>query len=213
MKIVCRFCVFGVSLGSDQANSLLPNLISMEVLAGGWGNLVMMSWLFAVERRSPSIYGFVTGRLNSVLRCTCGVRIRCTPTARWKTKQTDERRWRQSAWRGNWWRVMHQSWPTASTGVRQVAVVSVRSWAPRISKRWLSLAITWKFCWAPIPAIFVSYPNPELKRFQKEFTTIYSVLSFSDWIMDCAWQTYTFLAVRFVYISCLNVMFGRVGKF
>jgi hypothetical protein len=33
---------------------------------------------------------------------------------------------------------------------------------------------------APIPAIFVSYPNPKLKRFQKEYTTIYSVLPFSD---------------------------------
>jgi hypothetical protein len=37
----------------------------------------------------------------------------------------------------------------------------------------LVLATTKKLCCAPIPAIFVSYPNPKLKSFQKEHHTIY----------------------------------------
>jgi len=38
-------------------------------------------------------------------------------------------------------------------------------------------AITWKIGGAPIPGFFVSYPNPKLKRFQKEHTTVNSGLS------------------------------------
>jgi hypothetical protein len=35
--------------------------------------------------------------------------------------------------------------------------------------------MTWKFGGAPIPAIFVSYPNPKLKSFQKEYTTKWTI--------------------------------------
>jgi hypothetical protein len=30
--------------------------------------------------------------------------------------------------------------------------------------------------------------------FQKEYTTIFSVLPFLDWVMDCAWQIYHFFS-------------------
>jgi hypothetical protein len=65
-------------------------------------------------------------------------------------------------------------------------------------------ATTKKLCCAPIPAIFVSYPNPKLKGFQKEPTTRCSVQPFLMGVLHCSWQTYSFLAVRFVYIACLN---------
>jgi hypothetical protein len=47
-------------------------------------------------------------------------------------------------------------------------------------------ATTKKLCCAPIPAIFVSYPNPKLKGFQKEPTTICSVRPFLMGVLHCS---------------------------
>ena len=42
----------------------------------------------------------------------------------------------------------------------------------KVGYRLTYLAIIWNFRCAPIPAIFVSYPNTKFKRIEKEHTTI-----------------------------------------
>jgi len=48
------------------------------------------------------------------------------------------------------------------------------------------LASIWNFRCAPIPAIFVSYPNTKFKKFQKAYNTICSVPPFLIFIVEWA---------------------------
>ena len=108
-----------------------------------------------------------------------------------------------------WNPVLISNWRSATRVANAKPCAAANLWAVFYHQRKERRERNGIFGNASIPAIFVSYPNPKLKRFQKEPTTIYSVLPFSDWVIDCAWQTYSFLAFHFVYIACLSLKWQK----